>query len=160
MKVYLIPFYIEIKHKCYKEYQKYPSDKINVTNNWLFISRAPTYHSFTSILRFLYEPKHQVRLSKSMYEIFQFDYVSFLLKFIFYLTKSMHYLTLKRHIPFKTKIIKKSHILLLPDLWFWVLARSFKIKGYLRWLKLPKTEMKTNFLNLENRKLEYASFSQ
>ena len=59
--------------------KKFPSDKINGTKNALFfLSRAPTHHSFTFNLRFLYELKHKVRLSKTI-----FDSVSFLLKFIF-----------------------------------------------------------------------------
>ena len=46
-----IIIYIEIKHKC----KKVPSDKINGTHNTLcFLSQAPTYHSFTFDLWFLY----------------------------------------------------------------------------------------------------------
>ena len=35
------------------------SDKINSTNNALFFSLAPTPHSFTFNLQFLYELKHK-----------------------------------------------------------------------------------------------------
>ena len=50
-----------------------PSDKINCTKNVLFfLSRAPTHHSFTFNLRFLYELKHKVRLSKTVCGIFHF----------------------------------------------------------------------------------------
>ena len=49
---------------------KLPSDKINSTKSPFFLSRVPTHHSFTFNLRFLYELKHKVRLSKTVYEIF------------------------------------------------------------------------------------------
>ena len=68
--------------------KKIPSDKINGTKNALFfLSRAPTYHSFSFNLRFLYELKHQVRLSKTERGISIFDSVSFLLNFVFLFNK-------------------------------------------------------------------------
>ena len=68
--------------------KKIPSDKINGTKNALFfLSRAPTHHSFTFNLRFLYELKHKVRLSKTVCGIF--DSFWFLLKIIFLFHK-MH----------------------------------------------------------------------
>ena len=61
--------------------KKFPSDKINGTKNALFfLSRAPTHHSFTFNLRFLYELKHKVRLSEAVCEIFN---VRFRFVFIF-----------------------------------------------------------------------------
>ena len=49
--------------------QKLPLDKINATRNALsFLWPSPTYHSFTFDLRFLYELKHKVRLSKTVYD--------------------------------------------------------------------------------------------
>ena len=55
--------------------KKFSSDKINVTKNVLsFLSRAPTHHNFTNNLRFLYELKHKVRLSKNVCEIFHFRF--------------------------------------------------------------------------------------
>ena len=55
--------------------QKFTSDKINGTKNALFfLSRAPTRHSFTFNLRFLYELKRKVRLSKTVCEIFHFRF--------------------------------------------------------------------------------------
>ena len=75
--------------------KKFPSDKINGTKNALFfLSRGPTYHSFTFNSQFLYKLEHKVRLSKTVCGIF--DSVSFLLKFIFLFNK-MH-----GHIDFKT----------------------------------------------------------
>ena len=49
--------------------KKIPSDKIKT-----FHSRAPTHHSFTFNLRFLYELKHKVHLSKTMSGIFHFRF--------------------------------------------------------------------------------------
>ena len=72
--------------------EKYPSDKINVTKNVLFfLSQAPTYHSFTFNLQFLYELKHKVRLSKTVWD-FPFPILLY-----FCSTKCMDTLTLKRN---------------------------------------------------------------
>ena len=55
--------------------KKIPSEKIKGTKNALsFLSRAPTYQSFTFNLRFLYELKQKVRLSKTMCGIFRFRF--------------------------------------------------------------------------------------
>ena len=54
---------------------KFPSDKTNVSKNELFLPwRAPTHHRFTFNSSFLYEPKHKVRLSKSLCGIFDFRF--------------------------------------------------------------------------------------
>ena len=55
--------------------KKTPSGKINGTDNALFLlSQALTHHSFTFNLRFLYELKHKVRLSKLLCGIFHFRF--------------------------------------------------------------------------------------
>ena len=55
--------------------KKIPSDKISSTKNALsFLSRAPSHHSFTFNLRFLYELNHKVRLSKTVCGIFHFRF--------------------------------------------------------------------------------------
>ena len=55
--------------------KKFPSDKINGTKNVLsFLSRAPAHHSFTLKLRFLYQLKYKVRLSKTACGIFHFRF--------------------------------------------------------------------------------------
>ena len=55
--------------------KKFPSEKINGTKNALFLlSRAPTHHSFIFNLRFLYELKHNVHLSKTERGIFHFRF--------------------------------------------------------------------------------------
>ena len=71
LKVYLI-HYTMSKTQILK---KFLSDKINGTKNALFfLSRAPTHHSFTFNLRFLYELKHKVGLSEILCEIFHFQF--------------------------------------------------------------------------------------
>ena len=61
--------------------KKILSDKINGTKNALFfLSRAPTHHCFTFNLRFLYEVKHKVRLSKTVRGIFHFRFCSVFIK--------------------------------------------------------------------------------
>ena len=55
--------------------KKFPLDKINGAKNALFfLSRTPTHHSLTFNLRFLYELKHKVRLSKTVCGIFHFRF--------------------------------------------------------------------------------------
>ena len=61
--------------------KKIPSDKINGTKYvLLFLPRNPTHHSFTFDLRFLYELKHKVRLSKTVCAIFHFRFCSVFIK--------------------------------------------------------------------------------
>ena len=58
-----------------KMLKKFPSNKINGIKNALFLlSRATTHHSFTFNLRFLYNVKHKVRLSKTVCGIFHFRF--------------------------------------------------------------------------------------
>ena len=53
--------------------KKFFPNKLNGTKNALFfLSRAPIHHSFTFNLRFLYELKHKVHLSKTVCGIFHF----------------------------------------------------------------------------------------
>ena len=55
--------------------KKFPLDKINGTKNAVFfLSQFPTHHSFTLILRFLFELKQKVRPSKTVCGIFHFRF--------------------------------------------------------------------------------------
>ena len=54
--------------------KKFPSGKINGTENALFLLRAPTHHSFTFTLGFLYQLKNNVCLSKTLCGIFHFRF--------------------------------------------------------------------------------------
>ena len=70
--------------------RKFPWNKINGTKNGLFFFASPNSSQFTFTLRFLYELKHQVCLSKSGKMGFSIlDSDSFLLKFVFLFNK-MH----------------------------------------------------------------------
>ena len=85
-------------------------DKINGAKNALFFfSRAPTHHSCTFDLRFLYELKKKFISLKLCVGSSTFDSVSFLLKFIFLFNKRhLDSLTLKRHNSFQNKNNKKA----------------------------------------------------
>ena len=67
----------------------------------IFLSRAPTHHSFTFNSRFLYELKHKVFLSKSVCGILHFRFRLVFIKVYFCSRKSMDSLTLKRHNSFQ-----------------------------------------------------------
>ena len=55
--------------------EKFLLGKINGTKHvLLFLSQAPTHHNFTFNLQFLYELKYKVRLSKSICQIFHFQF--------------------------------------------------------------------------------------
>ena len=111
----------------------FPLDKINGTKNSLvLLSRAPTYHSFTFNLQFLYELMHKVCLSKTVCEIFHFRF-RFVFKVYIFVQQNAWTVWLENVIiPFKIKIIEKPQTILFPA------KRSFKIQWYLRELELPK----------------------
>ena len=53
--------------------KKIPADKLNGTKNaFFFLLRAPAHHSLTFNLRFFYELKREVRLSKTVSGILHF----------------------------------------------------------------------------------------
>ena len=97
--------------------KKFPSDKINGTKNALFfLSRAPTHHSFTFNLRFLYELKHKVCLSKTVCGIFHFRFRFVFIKVYIFVQQNAWTLSLQNVIIlFKIKIIEKSHTFCTSD---------------------------------------------
>ena len=55
--------------------KNFPTGKINGSKNgYFFLSQAPDHHSFTFNLRFLYELKHKVCLSKTLCGTFHFRF--------------------------------------------------------------------------------------
>ena len=54
--------------------KKFPSGQDERYKKSFFLLRVPTHHSFTFNLRFLYELKHKVRLSKTVCGIFHFQF--------------------------------------------------------------------------------------
>ena len=94
----------------------FPSDKISVTKNaQFFLSRAPTHHN---LIYDSCELKHKVRLSKTMYGVFHFQFCFMFLK-CFFSAKCMGSLTLKRHNSFQNKNNKKATQCFAP---FWFLS--------------------------------------
>ena len=72
-------------------------DKLNATKNTLlFLLQAPTHHSSTFNLWFLYELKHTVLLSKLCVGSSIFGSVSFLLKFVFLFNKKHRLIYFKK----------------------------------------------------------------
>ena len=70
--------------------KKFPSDKINGTKKCpLFSSGAPTHYSFTFNVRFLYELKHKVRLSKTVCGIFHFRFRFVLIKVYIFVQRNV-----------------------------------------------------------------------
>ena len=60
--------------------KKFPSGQDERYKKSFFLLRVPTHHSFTFNLRFLYELKHKVRLSKTMYGVFHCRFHFFFIK--------------------------------------------------------------------------------
>ena len=84
--------------------EQFPLDKINSTKNALLI------HSFNFNLWFLYELKHEVRLSKTLSGIFHFRFRFVFFKVYIFVQETTwilwHWNSI---IPFKIKIIEKPH---------------------------------------------------
>ena len=99
----------------------FPYGKLNGTKNALFfLSRAPIHHSFAFNLRFLYELKHKVCLSKIVCGALHFQFRFVFIKGYIFGQQNMHGLSesLCIIIPFRIKIIERSPTVLLPDLSF------------------------------------------
>ena len=82
-----------------------------------------------------------------------FNSASFLLKFIIYFcpTKSIHSLTLKRHNSFQNYNNRKTTYTFAPRLLIFKLHQEvLKFNDICVSWSSPKTDLKTNFLNLEN----------
>ena len=96
---------------------------------------ASAHHSFTFNWRFLYELKHNVRLSKTVCGIFHFRFRFFFIQVnIFCSTKCMYSLTLKRHNSFQNCNNKKTVTVLLPDLWFVRYNKQFQNSMTSEWV--------------------------
>ena len=116
-------------------------------------ARASAHHSFTINLRFLYELKHKVHLSKTVCGIFHFWFCFLFIKVYILVQQSAWTLWFYNVIitPFKMKIIEKPHTVLIPAVWFlsYNKFQNSKISACCE-LELPKTDLVTNFLNPEN----------
>ena len=112
---------------------------MNATKNaLLFLSWAPTNHSFTFNSQSLYELKHKIHLTKAVYGIFHYRFHQFLLKFLFLFNKSMDSLTLNVIITFKIKIMENPHTVLLPHLRFLSCKKKFQNSVVSAWVELSR----------------------
>ena len=150
--MYILKVYYTIHWDKTQILKKFPLNKINGTKNGLiFISWAPTHHSFTFNLHFLQELKYKVHLFKTVrgtfYHWFRFVFIK-----VYIFVQQVHAL-FGVIIPFKIEIIEKPHTILIPDLSFLSCNKNFESSSS------PKTELVTNFLNLENRMFENVRFS-
>ena len=140
-----------------------PSDKTNSTKNaLLFLSRAPAHHSSTFIFWFLDEVKHKVLLSKTVCGIcyFRFRFV-FYQSLYFSSTKCMDSLTLKCHSSFQNQNNRKATHSFAPRPRIFKLQQEvLKISDICMGWSSRKTELETNFFNLENRSFKNVNFSQ
>ena len=92
--------------------EQFPLDKINSTKNALLI------YSFNFNLWFLYELKHEVRLSKTLSGTFHFRFRFVFIKVYIFVQQNTWILWhWNLIIPFKIKIIEKPHFL-APDFRF------------------------------------------
>ena len=80
-----------------------------------FLSRAPTHHSFTFNSRFIYDSKHNVRLSKTVCGTFHFRF-RFVFKVYIFVQQKAWTRLYNVISPFKIKRKEKPHTVLLPDL--------------------------------------------
>ena len=140
---------------------KFPLDKLNVVKNEVFfLSRAPTHHSFTFNLQFLYELKHMVHLPKTVFGVFHFWFCLLFIKvyiFVIYLDS----LTSKCHNSFRNKNSRKEHTSFAPRPQIFKLQQEdWKFSDIRVSWSSPKTDLEMNLLNLENRRFEYVTFSQ
>ena len=95
---------------------------------------------FSFNLWYLYELKHKVCLSKSMSGIFHFWFHFVFIKiYVFVQQKGWTLLVQNVIIPFKTRILEKPHMLLVPyPCFFFKLQKEVKIQWCLRELELLK----------------------
>ena len=87
---------------------------------------APTHHSFTFNLGFIYELKHKFHFSKTVYGIFHLRFSSvFIILHIFVQQNAWTLWVQNVIIPFKFKIIEKPNTILLINLWFLSCNKKF-----------------------------------
>ena len=131
--------------------KKFPSDEINGTN---------AHHSFTFNLRFLYELKHKIRLSKTVCEVFHFRFRFVCIKVLFFFFDKIHGLFDFKMSFQSENSIKVTHSFVSRPLIFKLQQEVLKFNDiYVSWSS-PKTNLVTNFLSLENRSFENVSFCQ
>ena len=140
--------------------EEFPSVKINSTKNALFTHwRAPTHRSFTFNLRFLYELKHSVCLSKTVCGILYLRSYFVFIKVYIFIQKNAWTLWLENSFQ-NSNNRTATHSFAPRPLIFKLQKEVLKFDDiYVSWSS-SKTGLVTNFLNLENRSFGNVSVSQ
>ena len=110
--------------------------------NIYFFSRVPTHHNFTFNLKFLYNLKNSVQLSKTVCMIFYFWFRPIFMKGCIFVQLKEWTLSLSKVIiRLKIKITENPHTVLLPDLCFLNCNKKFENSMIITWVealrKLP-----------------------
>ena len=128
--------------------KKFTSHKINVTKYALFfLSWAPSHQSVNFDLQFLHKLKLKVHLSKTVCEIFYFQFrLTFIKIYSFVQQKARTLLTLKRHNSFQNKYNRKATHNFAPRPLIFKFQQVWKFNICVSWSS-PKAALKTNFLN-------------
>ena len=121
--------------------------------------RAPAHHIFTFNSWYLYELKHKVHFSKTMFGVFHFWFrLVFIKVYIFVQQKAWtlnDYVTLNRHNPFQNQNNREATHSFAPRiLTFKFQQEVLKFNNICMSWNIPKTELETNFLNLKKRSFE------
>ena len=125
-----------------------------------FLWLAPTYHSVTFNSQFFYELKNKVHLSQTVCGIFNFQFRLVLIKVLFFSSaKNMASLTLNRHNSFQNKNNRKATDSFAPrPLIFKLQQEVLKFNDiWVSWSS-PKTDLETNFVDVENQSLSTSLF--
>ena len=134
--------------------KRFPSDKISITKNVLcFLSQAPTHHSFTFNLQFLYKLKQKVCSYKSVSGIFHFQFRFVLIRVYIFVQQKVWTLWLSNvkkfkilKFNFKIKKIEKPHTFLLSGLWLLSCNKKFENSVISAWVGAPE---KLNWRRIE-----------
>ena len=140
--------------------KKFPSDKINGYKKCLFFSFASSNSSVILLICGFYMSWSTSFVSVKMcVGLSIFDFVSPLLKFKFFVQQNAWTLTLKRHNSLQNENNwKATHSIASRPLIF-KLQQVLKFNNICVSYSSPKTDLVTNFLDLENRNFENVSFS-
>ena len=123
-------------------------------------SRELQLMSFTFSLRFLYELKHKVCLSKTACGIFHFRFRFVFIKvYIFVQQNTWTKMSLKRHNSFQNHKRKAAHSFASWPLIFQLQKELLKFNDICVCWSSQKTNLVTNVLNLKNVSFENVSFS-
>ena len=132
--------------------KQFPLNKINGTKNGLFfLLQAPTHHSFTFNLQLLY-----AHLSKTVCEISNFWFCFLFIKVYIFVQQNAWTLWISHFKILKNRKVRNSFA--PRPLIFKFQQEVLTFNDFCVSWSSPKTDLETNFLNLENRSFENISF--